>query len=207
MGTNPTVIDLSLPCDETVRPFPGDAGFTWQAIATLPVDGCNSRRICVGSHFSTHVDAPFHMLADGKRLDQYPPDRWLGRAAVVDVRGRERIGPADLPDSPGAPFVLLFTGHEERRGDADFFDRYPELTVAAAEKLAAAGVTLVGIDSFTVDGPPYDAHRALMAADILIVENLTGLGRLPVRVRLVVAPLKLTAADGAPARVLAEFTL
>ncbi len=198
------VIDLTLPCDESVLPCPGEAGFSAQATATIAGKGWNSRRIALGSHFSTHVDAPLHMLAGGRSLDRYPPERFIGAARVVDVRALARIGPTDLPGKIDEPFVLLRTGWSDRRCAADYFTVFPELTVAGAQFLLDCGVTLVGIDSFTIDGPPYEAHRLLMAAGALIVENLTGLGELPPRCRLTVAPLKLSDADGAPARVLAE---
>jgi kynurenine formamidase len=47
------------------------------------------------------------------------------------------------------------------------------------------------------------AHRALLGAGRLVVENLTGLERLPERVTLHAYPLAVDA-DGAPVRAVAE---
>src|SRR5437588_483006 len=52
----------------------------------------------------------------------------------------------------------------------------------AAESLRAAGATLVGIDSYNIDDtddPARPVHTTLLAAEIPIVEHLTGLERLP----------------------------
>ena len=37
------------------------------------------------THMFTHIDAPKHVVADGKTLDDFPLDRLIGKAAVLDV--------------------------------------------------------------------------------------------------------------------------
>ena len=45
--------------------------------------------IHTGEHTGTHVDAPAHWASgrDGWTVDQIPPERLIGPAAVVDVTG------------------------------------------------------------------------------------------------------------------------
>ncbi|QLG26598.1 cyclase family protein [Halorarum halophilum] len=56
-------------------------------------------------------------------------------------------------------------------------------------------------DDYSDYGAP--AHRALLGAELLVFENLVGLGRLPERCTVSAFPLRVDA-DGAPARVVAE---
>ena len=76
--------------------------------------------------------------------------------------------------------VLFRTGWDVHWGS----DRYgegghPYLAVATAERLVAAGASVVGIDSLNIDsthtGRRARAHSWLLAARIPIVEHLTGL--------------------------------
>ena len=76
--------------------------------------------------------------------------------------------------------VLLHTGWDRYWGD-DEADAHPYLGEDAAAGFVARGATLVGTDALNVDataGGTIHAHAALLAADVLIVENLTDLGAL-----------------------------
>jgi len=54
-----------------------------------------------------------------------------------------------------------------------------------------------------VDTTTFDLHKIWLGAGRLIIENMTNLGELPERVQVVVAPMKVRAANGAPARIFA----
>ena len=53
------------------------------------------------------------------------------------------------------------------------------ITGAAAQLLVDCGVELVGVDTPSVDRPPFEAHLALLGDGVLIVENLTNLDAIP----------------------------
>jgi kynurenine formamidase len=84
---------------------------------------------------------------------------------------------------------------------------YPVLSAAAAEGLVAAGLKGVGVDAFSVDAiqGDYPVHRILLENNVLIIENLANLDRLPAGCfgRICALPLHVRNADGAPARVIA----
>ena len=70
------------------------------------------------------------------------------------------------------------------------------MTGAAAQWLVDAGAVLVGIDAVNVDdavpGGSRPAHTTLLAADVPVVEHLTGLDQLPATgARLHAVPLRL----------------
>ena len=60
-----------------------------------------------------------------------------------------------------------------------------------------------GTDADPVDSVDFELHLGWLGAGKIIIENLAGLAELPVRCRIVVAPLKVRRANGGPARVLA----
>ena len=74
--------------------------------------------------------------------------------------------------------------------------------------MAQTGASLIGIDALSVDSTVQEtshAHVALLGADILIVENLTGLHQLKPRTvyQFSFLPLLLAEVDGAPVRAVA----
>src|SRR3712207_1183944 len=147
----------------------------------------------MGSQTGTHVDAPYHFLDDGARIDELPLEYFLGPAVVADVRGKPPHGRVEWADlqpcahllAPGR-ILLLRTGWDEHWGTDAYFD-HPYLTGDAAARVVAAGVRTVGLDALSLDetvvgGAPADgfaAHLEVPGAGGVIVVNLRGLGALP----------------------------
>jgi len=83
--------------------------------------------------------------------------------------------------------------------------RYSALEADAARWLVDRGVRLVGIDAPSVDAPDSSdlpVHRALLEAGVIIIENLALDCIAPGEWQCACLPIKLSGADGAPARVL-----
>jgi len=208
------VVDLTLPLGRGTPVYPGDPPVLVERRACVEVDGYQASLVVMGDHSGTHVDAPAHFIAGGDTVDSIPPQRLVGPAVALDFSWK---GPGDsvsrreleeaLEASGARPgpgwFVLLSFGWDSRRGTPEWL-RHPSISEEAAALLASMGVGGVGVDTPSPDHPPYPVHRLLLGRGILIVENLAGLQRLAGRVfTLVVAPLPLEGAGGAPARVLA----
>jgi kynurenine formamidase len=219
--SRPRLVDLSHPLDDGTPVLPGDPAVRLRPAATLARDGCNVLHLSLGSHSGTHVDAPFHVVPDGVRVDALPLELCPGPAVVADVRGagdRGRIGWAALAPHVAqlgaARILVLRTGWSEHWGTERYL-AHPFLTGGAAQRLVAAGVRAVGIDALSVDetfepGAPaagLPAHEALLGAGGVIVENLTGLEALEGEADVVlwVLPLRLTGADGSPVRAVASL--
>ena len=200
-----TVVDLTMPMDERTPVFPGDPPFATADVGTLAVEGWRTRQLSFGSHFGTHCEAPAHMIDHGETLDDFPIDRFIGHAVIFDVRGQAKISNPSLDGLRLGDMAFFCTGQTDRAHEESFFKAHPVLTLGLAERLVAAGATVVGIDSFTVDDAPFAVHKFLLSHGILIVENLVNLGSLSgKRFHCTVLPLKLGRADGAPCRVVAE---
>ncbi|MGO3104866.1 cyclase family protein, partial [Corynebacterium variabile] len=74
--------------------YPGDPEVEIDEVLTLPADGCSVRSLHLGSHSGTHVDAPAHVIAGGRTIDQVAPEELMGDAAVLhlpDLTTRQRI--------------------------------------------------------------------------------------------------------------------
>ena len=54
-----------------------------------------------------------------------------------------------------------------------------------------------------MDSTTFDLHRVWLGAGRMIIENVTNLDQLPARAQVVVAPMKVRDANGAPARIFA----
>ena len=63
------IIDLSHPLRTGTPVYPGDPEVVVSPAATAAADGYNVLHVTMGSQSGTHVDAPFHFLADGARID------------------------------------------------------------------------------------------------------------------------------------------
>jgi kynurenine formamidase len=206
-----TIIDLS----RTLRPgmpvFPEDPEVAFAPAAAL--EPWRVTRLTLGTHSGTHIDAASHYIPDGPTIDAYPLERFVLPAHVVPVAAGEDQAvewpdlAAALPDSLDGDAVLLHTGWDRHWGSPRAL-RHPFLSAAAAAGLVARGAGLVGTDALNVDateGGTTHAHAALLGADVLIVENLTGLDALePGRAYLCAfVPLRIEGADGSPVRAFA----
>ncbi|MGV8040859.1 MAG: cyclase family protein [Thermoanaerobaculaceae bacterium] len=206
------VIDLSHPIRPDTPVYPGTAPVSLEPLTTVPEHGFAERLVTMASHTGTHMDAPAHLLPGGVTLDRVPPDRFVGRACVLDLTaaGLEvplRILEAQSDRLAGCSMTLLRTGWDRHWGDPTYFRGFPVLSAEGAGWLVARGVTTVGVDAISfdpLDDPQLPVHRLLLGAGVLLVENLTGLDRLPpVGFTLCCLPLPLADADGAPCRAVA----
>lgn len=211
-----SVVDLSWPVRPGMPAFPGDPPMRLKSVGELCLQGFRAHVAELPTHCGTHMDAPAHVLAEGPLLSELPVERFAGPGVVLDLRGRPNaaIDEADLAPhmediAAAAPaFVLLRTGDEGRFGEAAYFAQGAHLTPGAAEMLAglaAGGLSGVGLDAASPDAPgdvDLPAHRALLGAGVLIVENLRNLAALPPRgLTFLCAPV--LGVDGSPVRALA----
>jgi kynurenine formamidase len=98
----------------------------------------------------------------------------------------------------------LQTGWSKHWDSPSYFTDHPTLAADAAQFLVECGVQLTAVDMPSVDRAPYPAHRILLGAGVLIVENLTNLDVIGAsEFQLIVLPLKLVGRDGSPVRAVA----
>ncbi|MGA9998269.1 MAG: cyclase family protein [Pyrinomonadaceae bacterium] len=134
----------------------------------------------------TYLDSPFHRYADGKDLSALPLSSLANLEGIL-IRFNEeseRAIDASYFESVevSGKAVLIHTGWDRHWRSEQYFEGHPFLTKDAAQYLADAGATLVGIDSLNIDDTrdlQRPAHSILLRAEIAIVEHMTNLGALP----------------------------
>lgn len=202
------LLDLSHPIAPGMPTWPGDPEVRTAPAATVASHGYNLLELHLGSQTGTHVDAPFHVDDALPTLDQLPLERFCGPAVVADLRGQDGpIRPEDLEDLPLRPgaVLLLCTGWS-RHWATERYAAHPWLDPSAARLLLGAGVRTVGIDAPSIDRPGDSAlpsHHLLARAGAVIAENLTNLDAVPAGAQILLLPLPLADADGAPVRAVA----
>jgi arylformamidase len=206
------VIDVSVANGPSQHVYPGDPEPRIEPVRRL-VDGdpCNLSLLHMGSHTGTHVDAPYHFLADGPRLGEVPLDRMVGPCRVVDLRGCRAIDAAALRalDLGDGEILLCHTDNSAKWAAPAFQRDFVYVTADAADLLVSLGVRALGMDYLSIEefgSADFPVHRRLLGAGIFVIEGLD-LGRVAAgRYHLVCLPLKFPDLDGAPARaVLLEW--
>ena len=213
------IIDLTHPLDPTTPVFPDypAVGVTiLEAIGvSTPVGrrALNSSQVTVGLHCGTHVDAPTHFYNARPTIEQMTLEKCVGPALLVDLTPKTLPAHSmiDVVDLTGygeqlreTGKVILKTGWAQRWGDPAYFTEHPVMTGEAAQFLVDCGVHLIGVDTPSVDRPPFPAHLVLLENQVVILENLTNLDALPTpRFQLVALPLKLTGREASPVRAIA----
>ncbi len=201
------VYDISVPL-EAVSVYPGDRQFSQEWMSSLK-DGAdyNLSALTLSSHAGTHLDAPAHLLKNGMTLDKYPINRFIVPAEVISVEGDESIPALAIPDlEKNKGEALLFKTQNSRRGilrSKVFSEEFVYLSLEAAKLCVSSGVSLVGIDSLSVDkyeDTSLPAHHALLENDVLILEGID-LADVPCgRYTLICLPLRVKDAEASPAR-------
>jgi kynurenine formamidase len=143
-------------------------------------------RIEMVTNTGTYIDCPFHRYEHGKDTSEVAIDALADLDAIV-VRADYRHSRAvDASFFSGKELrnraVLVHTGWDLHWNTESYFTDHPYLTEEAAQYLRSCGARLVGIDSLNIDdtrGNARPVHSCLLGADILIVEHLCNLGRLP----------------------------
>jgi arylformamidase len=200
------VIDLTHPIsNETPTYFPWHPKTELEQTGNYKDNRCEVRRLTIGTHSGTHIDAPSHVFEGKPTMDQYDPALWYVDTQVLDFTPR-KPGETITKDEMEKKFrkkgtgVLVKTGWDVCFGRSDYYATYPPLSVEAAEYLVEMKVPVVAADTpFTLD-----VHYILLREGIPLITNLNNTGKLKEgMIKLISAPLLIKGGDGAPARVLA----
>ena len=201
------LIDLSHTFKENMPVYPGDSSPEFTKISEVSIKGHNNYQVKTSMHVGTHIDAPFHMLENGKRLSEINIEKFFGKGVLIDARGKNNLD-IDLLNNiqiQKGSIVLVFTGHDKNFGENEYYSNCPLFTEAFAKKMVEYKVKILGMDTPSPDKAPYPIHKILLKEEILIIENLTNLESL-IEVKdfeVIALPPKMDL-DGAPIRVVAR---
>ena len=215
------IIDLSYPIHEGMTTFPVHWHLPVEItqLARHGIENRETRKIVMGTHCGTHVDAPRHFIPGGATIDSISLDLLVGPARVLDLtpvqspKKRYEVGAFErlLGDERPLRLILRFDW-SDHWGTMTYYSEQPFISEEAAQWLVDRGVRLLAMDSPQVDSPdhgptgPKDSpnHTIMLGQGVIFAENCTNLRRLSrPEVDLMVLPLNILGADGAPARVIA----
>ncbi|KUO57258.1 MAG: kynurenine formamidase [Sphingomonadales bacterium BRH_c3] len=183
--------------------WPGDTAFgqaaTWQIGESSPV---NVSALTMSTHSGAHADAPLHYDAASPDIASVELDAYIGECLVVDARhskGAVLVG--DLPHLDSVDRVLFRT--YERFPHDEWVTHFTAIALETIEWLAAQGVKLVGTDAPSIDpqnSKTMDAHKAVLKADMRVLEGLVLDDVPPGRYELIALPLPIVGGDASPVR-------
>ncbi len=207
-----SLIDLTLSIREGMPTYPAH----WHPrveinqLGRIGIEGRETRRLVMGTHTGTHVDAPRHFIEGGATIDEIPLDRLCGPASMVDLCDCSEnlvISDKRLAEAAPRPVMVLRFGWDKHWGTMAYYHGHPYLSGPAVKLLISRGCKVLAMDTPSPDQSDNQfmpAHKVLLREGIILVEGLSGLGRIPsAPFDLIVAPLKIQGGDGAPARVFA----
>lgn len=199
------MIDITMPLRHGMTHYPGDPDIVFETVLDLRLGArVNVKRYSFGSHSGTHVDAPYHLLADGKKTDELPVDFFIGRAKVFAFDSD--ISEAQLKglDIKADEIVLLKTPNSSRLLDA-YDPNHACLLPCAAQRLADIGVRAVGIDCLSIESDAaLPVHRLLLSAGIPIIEGLDLSKAETGAYRMTAMLMRIEGSDGAPIHAILE---
>ena len=198
--------DISPTISAAIPVWPGDTPF--EAAPTWEIkDGCPVQvsRMTMTTHLGAHTDAPSHYDPAGKSIDQVDLLPYIGACRVIHCLGVAAVEPAHLEGKLDGvpPRVLLRTYASAPQSAWD--PAFPAIAPAAIELLARKGVILVGTDTPSLDpqdSKTLDAHHAVRASRMAILEGIV-LDAVPEGdYELVALPLKFAGMDASPVRAI-----
>jgi kynurenine formamidase len=172
-------------------------------------EGWAVESISLGTHNTTHVDAPWHYNSTiqgspAATIDELPLDWFHGPGVMIEARGREEGDALTVADFEQAlasaehelragDVVLVRTGGDQFLSDPGYMARGCGVTAEATVWLCDQGIRLVGIDAWGWDRPLHlQAERAKEVGEQGIfwaahqcdraycqIERLAGLDQLP----------------------------
>jgi arylformamidase len=200
----PRIWDISPPLSASSPSFPGDTPYqqrwTMQIGPDCPV---NVSAMTLSPHLGAHADAPLHYGRDAAPIGTVDLEPFLGPCRVIHAidkgplitRSHLEHAARELP-----PRVLVRTLATAATTWTPTFSAFAPDAIAW---LASLGVTLVGIDTPSVDpadSKTLDSHQQLLAHDLRVLENLVLDEVAAGDYELIALPLKLTDACASPVR-------
>ena len=178
--------------------YPGDPTPKKRVISSMEKGNLyNLTAFSMCAHNSTHIDAPFHFIKDGKTVDSVSLNTFIGMAYVAEYNrivsaddATEILEKAKKQNSEAAKRILI-------KGDA-------EVSAEAAKVFAESNILLLGNESQTVgpENAPMEVHLILLGAGTVLLEGIR-LAEVSEGVYFLnAAPLNLSGADGSPCRAI-----
>ena len=215
---------LSYPLNPDTPAYGDGHGFTEQKDKQMDQgDSCNTSHWSLSNHIGTHIDFPRHFAARGKSIDDYDPGFFIfTKVFIADLSTAEPglIITPDHLDLAAAPsdteLLIIKTGFGIYRGQDDYSRNNPGFHPDLADYLRRSlpALRVIGFDSISLSSFANrdigrEAHRAFLDHDkpILPLEDmdLEQINSSTNIEMVIIAPLRVSTADGAPCTVMGKI--
>ena len=208
-----TVYDISvlLGGEQVDVPIPGAPPFSRELVLKVGRDGIELSKLEMTSHPGTHIDAPTHFIPGGKSIDEYPVQRFILPALVIEIKDKEAVRLSELENlDVNEGDALLFKTDNSRSGrcrSGIFSEDWVYVTTEVADYCLAKKVSLLGIDYIAPERPGGNiadspVHQKLLGNDILVLETINLEDVPPGRYTLFCLPLKIKGGEASPVRAI-----
>jgi len=205
---------LSHPIGETTPLYGGATNIELKNIRSIDRgDTSNNTHLDFPNHSGSHVDAPYHFLADGKTITDYSPNEWIyKKPCCIDYEANEgELIEAEklydaLAEAPKSlDLILIRTGFEKKRHQDIYWQANPGMHPESAEQLKerfphlrAIGFDFISLSSYQHREIGRQAHKEYLGRDILIYEDLSLANLHSPLAKVIALPLRIHKGDGAP---------
>ncbi|MDB5085814.1 MAG: putative cyclase [Bacilli bacterium] len=219
------VIDLTHVLEEDMPVYPTHSRYAhtlWDSFETG--SPALVYQLLINEHCGTHMDATAHFLKQ-----DHPEHRWMAEISTDKFHSRaltmdfSHYGDTDLVSKAEIEAwerenlqiepndtVLLHFGWDRhwtpRSVGHAYTKSWPGVSEAAAVYLAEKRIKAIGCDTLAIDSSystTNPAHYVLLGNGIVIIENLTNLGKISGESYLFAFPLKIKEGSGSPIRAIA----
>ena len=212
------IIDVSMTLEEGMQTFAAHWHPFYEStqLGRHGIENRETRKITLGTHTGTHIDAPRHFIPKGETIEKIPLEHTCGPATVLDfseLKDFHEITVEDLEREIGKNskerLIFRFDWDLKALGKRRYYTDHPFLSQSACRWLVNNGCKLIALDTPQPDNPDHGSnnkldapnHKILLGNNILIVEYLVNVRQIVAKeVQLFVAPLKIKDGDGAPVR-------
>jgi kynurenine formamidase len=212
-------VDLTFPIHTGMTTFP----VYWHPfvevtqLARLGIEQRETRKLVLGTHTGTHMDAPRHFIEGGQTVDEIPLELLAGPATILDfscLPERHEISRDQIMDATGgqpAERLVLRYDWSDHWGSDKYYRDHPFLSDTAATWLVDNGIRLLAMDTPMPDNPENGKgstndspiHKIVLGSGAILVEYLCNLRTLTgPSFEFIVLPLKVSGGDGAPVRAI-----
>jgi kynurenine formamidase len=201
-----------------------------RTLASINPDGFYKQEWTFDEHSGTHMDAPGHFVANGRKTPQLRPKELMLPIVVIDIARRAASDPDTVVNAddlrrferrhgriPKGALVAMDSGWAKKVGDpaaykggpqGDF--HFPGFGDEAIEfLLERRDAAAIGVDTLSLDNgqsSTFSVHVNWLSADNYGLENLANLDKLPPHgATAIVGVIPWEEGSGGPARVLATY--
>lgn len=209
------IIDLTHSLENNMTVFCEEEKIKIEHPYNIENHGFRESKFNLFSHNGTHIDAPAHIIANGKYLDDYELDKFQGKTLLINLENNFLNAHNKITlnmllsyknDIKRHEIIILKTGFYEHWNSVNYLINYPTLTNEAAEYLASFDLKIIGLDTISPDeysSIKLPIHHLFLEKEILILENLNLNIDLPHSFTLMAMPIKYKNSDGSFLRAIA----